>query len=71
MNHKELTLYLSRYYNYKQDMFDDENKARYFTAREYHNFYSLTDLVEALYDYSNDIDKIIQVLKIYEMWEAN
>ena len=69
MNRKELTLYLSRYYNYKQDMFDSENKAIYFNAREYHNFYSLTDLVEALYDYSDNIDKIIEVLKIYEMWE--
>ena len=69
MNRKELTVYLSRYTNYKQDMFDGENKAIYFTAREYHNFYSLTDLVEALYDYSDNIDKIIEVLKIYEMWE--
>ena len=69
MNRKDLTLYLSRYALYKSDMFDSENKQIYFIAREYHNFYSLTDLVETLYDYNHDIDKIIEVLKIYEMWE--
>lgn len=69
MNHKELTVYLGRYALYKSDMFDSENKAIYFTAREYHNYYKMTDLVEALYDYSNDTEKIIEVLKIYGMWE--
>ena len=70
MNYKELTIYLARYSAYKKD---NQDSVEYFNARQYHEYnnvpYAIFSIIETLYDYNNDTDKIIEVLKIYGLWE--
>lgn len=71
MNRKEIEIYISRYVEYKKDI--SNNTAEYYNARQYHENndvpYDIFNIIELLYDYNNDIDKIIQVLKIYDLFE--
>ena len=70
MNKKELLIYLEKYTIYKKDMNDS---TEYFTVRNYHEYnglpYKIFDIIETLYNFNNSVDKIIEVLKIYDLYE--
>ena len=73
MNEKELKIYLERYAIYKQDLSDEENSRFYFNAREYHELNcvesKILDVIETVFDFDNNIDNVVDVLKIFNLYE--
>jgi hypothetical protein len=73
MNKKELKIYLSFYDEYMKSQFDETERQEYFSIRTYHELNKIDpnvfDIIENLYEYDKDIDRIIEVLKIYNLYE--